>query len=164
MQRRHRAVALGDGVEFEQRSGLGPQDFGGAFDEAFAAHQRHGGDELAGVLVLRVLDDLADRTELDELAQFHHREVVHRLGHQPHVVADEDEARADLALNLAQGLHDLALGDDIERGGRLVGDDEVGFQADADGDADPLLHAARQLVRIELPGRGGQADAFEHRP
>jgi hypothetical protein len=64
-------------------------------------------------------------------------------------VADQDEARADLGLHLAQGLHDMALRDDVERAGGFVGDDEVGAEADADGDADPLFHAPRQFVRVE---------------
>ena len=57
------------------------------------------------------------------------------------------------ACTLSQRLHHLALDDDVERAGRLVGDDHLGPQADGDGDADALLHAAAQLVRDTCPRR-----------
>jgi hypothetical protein len=46
-----------------------------------------------------------------------------------------------------QRLHDLRLHGDVERGGRLVGDDHVRVVGHRDGDDHPLAHAAGQLVR-----------------
>ncbi len=51
----------------------------------------------------------------------------------------------------------LELDGDVERGGRLVGDQHLGLAADGDGADHALLHAAAHLVRIladALLGRG----------
>ena len=68
---------------------------------------------------------------------------------------------AELRLNPAQRVDHLPLDDDVEGAGRLVGDDDLGLQADRDGDADALLHAAAQLVRVHLGHLRRQADPFE---
>ena len=57
-------------------------------------------------------------------------------------------SRAEL-LHLVQ---DLALDRDVERGGRLVGDDQVGLVQQRDRDRDALAHAAGELVRIRAAG------------
>jgi hypothetical protein len=49
---------------------------------------------------------------------------------------------------LRQHLEDLRLDGDVERGRRLVGDEDVGTVCDGHGDHHALAHAARQLVRV----------------
>ena len=56
----------------------------------------------------------------------HHAEPIDELGHQAHVVADQHDRRAEVALHAAKRVHHLALDDDVERAGRLVGDDHLG--------------------------------------
>ena len=51
-------------------------------------------------------------------------------------------------LDLLQELQDLGLHRDVERRGRLVGDQEVGFVGERHGDHDALALAAGELVRI----------------
>ena len=46
------------------------------------------------------------------------------------------------------------LHDDVERGGRLVGDDEFGPADGGERDRHALAHAAGQLVRIGVEHRG----------
>ncbi len=60
--------------------------------------------------------------------------------------------------------HDLRLDGDVERRGRLVGDQDVGFAQQRHGDHHALAHAAGKLVRIggELRRRVGNADPFQH--
>ena len=50
--------------------------------------------------------------------------------------------------DLAQELQHLRLDRHVERGGRLVGDQQLRLERQAHGDHRPLLHAARELVRI----------------
>ena len=57
------------------------------------------------------------------------------------------------ALQLADQLQDLGLHGDVERGGRLVGDQQLGTVGDRDGDHHALALAAGQLVRILLEPR-----------
>ena len=51
-------------------------------------------------------------------------------------------------LQLGDQLQDLRLGGDVERGGRLVGDQQHGIEHQRHGDHDALALAARELVRI----------------
>ena len=55
---------------------------------------------------------------------------------------------AELARQVLHQLQDLRLDGDVERGGRLVGDDQLGIAREPDRDHHPLAHAARELVRI----------------
>ena len=59
---------------------------------------------------------------------------------------------------------DLRLDGDVERGGRLVGDQQIGFVGERHGDHDALALAAGQLMRIaaEPALRVGNADLSEH--
>ena len=61
---------------------------------------------------------------------------------------------------------DLRLDGNVESGGRLVGDDEVGLVDESDGDGDTLAHAAGQLVRVvpEAALGRGNADLGQCRP
>ena len=54
---------------------------------------------------------------------------------------------------------DLRLDGDVERGGRLVGDEHGGPVQERDGDGDALAHAARELVRIGVEPLLGRGDA-----
>ena len=65
---------------------------------------------------------------------------------------------------IAQQLEDLLLQHDVERRGRLVGDQQLRLQRAGDGDDDALALAAGQLVRIagERKFRLGQPDPVEH--
>ena len=65
-------------------------------------------------------------------------------------MADQDDRGADRLLHPPQGLDNLALDDDVEGAGRLVGDDHLRPQADGDGDHHALLHAAAELVRVAI--------------
>ena len=69
---------------------------------------------------------------------------------------------------LAQALqqrNDLRLDRDVERRGRLVGDDQLGLAGERQGDHDPLPHAARELVRVLVePLLGGGNAGFLEQP
>ena len=69
-------------------------------------------------------------------------------------------AHAVLGLQPHQEVEDLLLDGDVERGGRLVGDQQLGIAGDGHGDHDALALAARHLVRkgAEPLRRIGDAD------
>ena len=83
-----------------------------------------------------------------------------RLGDHAEVVGDQDHRRAELALQLDDQLEDLRLDGDVERRGRLVGDQHLGIAGERHGDHGALAHAARELVRVFLGAllRLGDAD------
>ena len=108
-------------------------------------------------------DQIGHRRRLDRPARVHHQRAVGELGHHPEVVGDDQHACAGDVARGPQHVEDLRLDRDVERGRRLVADDQVGIVGDRDGDDDALPLAAGQFVR-ERPGaplRLGDPDQFE---
>ena len=111
--------------------------------------------------MLRIVEDLLGRTLLDHLAGVHHADpVAHRADH-PEVVGDEQDRGVGVR---SQGTHEvehLGLDGGVEAGGRLVEHEQLRVAGERHGDHDPLLHPARELVRIALhdPHRVGDANA-----
>ena len=68
---------------------------------------------------------VVDRPLLDLAAEIHDHDVVGHLGDHAHVVGDQDDGEAALAPAAADQVEDLRLGGDVERGGRLVGDQDA---------------------------------------
>ena len=62
-------------------------------------------------------------------------------------------------------IENLRLQGDVERGGRLVGDQQIGIAGERHRDHDALAHSTGQLVRIvvDTPLRRGDVDAAEQR-
>ena len=83
------------------------------------------------------------------------------MAHHPEVVRDEEVGEVELVLEVLEQVDDLGLDRDVERGDRLVGDDQLRPQRERPGDADPLPLAARELVRVAVVVLGLQADPLE---
>ncbi len=109
---------------------------------------RFGGEQMARVVVLRIGEDLFHRSGLDDLALGHDADTVGEFAHDAEVVGDEEHGHAVLALQLAQEFEDLRLDRDVERGGRLVGDQQFGPIGERHGDHHTLTLAAREFMRI----------------
>ena len=63
-------------------------------------------------------------------------------------MGDEEDRKAEPRLEVENFLQDLSLHDDVERGGRLVHDDQLRIERQRDGEHDALTHAAGKLVRV----------------
>ena len=61
-----------------------------------------GGDEAGRIGVLGVVEDLSDRSRLDDLALIHHADAIGGFGDDAEIVGDEDQAHAGFLLQLAQ--------------------------------------------------------------
>ena len=94
------------------------------------------------------VEHVVDRPRLHRLPGVHHHDPVGHPRHDPQVVGDEDHGGARGLLGLLDGLEDLRLHRDVEGGGRLVGDDDVGVVGDRHGDHRPLAHPTGELVGI----------------
>ena len=68
-----------------------------------------------------------------------------------------------LALELAEQLEDLRLDGHVQRGRRLVGDQQLGLARQRHRDHHALPHAAGHLVRVlvQPPARVGDADVAQ---
>ena len=63
-------------------------------------------------------------------------------------MGDQHDRHAELRLHLAQQVEDLRLDRHVERGRRLVGDQQFGAAGQRHRDHHALAHAARELVRV----------------
>ena len=103
------------------------------------------------------------RTLLDDATALEDREAVRESGRDREVVADQHERHAVRRDEAGEQVEDLRLGRHVERGGRLVRDQQTRRQRDSHGDRDALALAARQFVRIapERHAIGLETDALQ---
>ncbi len=103
----------------------------------------------------RAFQDRLDRTPLDDAAGVHHGHVVTHLRNHAEVVCDQHDRGVGAPAEIAEQVQDLCLSGDIERRGRLVGDQQRGVVDQRHRDHHALAHAAGKLVRVGLhPPRG----------
>ena len=95
----------------------------------------------------------------------HHHHVVGNLRDHAHVVRDEEHGAALLRLQLGDELQNFGLRGHVQRGGRLVADQEARLQDDGHRDHDALALPARKLMRVARMDarRVGQPHALEDR-
>ena len=115
--------------------------------------RRDGMQQALGIGMARAGEQLPDAGLLDDRPGIHHRHVVGHFRDHAHVVGDEQDRHAELSLQPAHQVEDLRLDGDVERGRRLVGDQQCRIADQRQGDHRPLAHAAGQLVRIVVDAR-----------
>ena len=116
---------------------------------------------MLGVGVTRPLEHLLDRPGLDDPAPGHHAHPVRDLAHDGQIVGDQQQRHPEALLEVLQQLQDLRLDGDVERGGRLVGDQQVGLVRERHRDHHPLALAAGELMRIGAEALLGLAQAHQ---
>ncbi|EAQ14544.1 hypothetical protein RB2654_17781 [Rhodobacterales bacterium HTCC2654] len=87
------------------------------------------------------------RVRFDDLALFHHRDLIGHARDHGKVVGDEEQRHAALIHQFVQQVEDLRLRGDVERGRRFVGDEKLGRKRDGHCDGDALALTAGQFVR-----------------
>src|ERR1700730_3884675 len=116
---------------------------------------------ILGPAVLGIGEDGLGRGELDEVAEIHEGGIVRAARSLLHVVGDDDDAV--IRLQLADEFFDLLRRARIERGGRLVEQQDLWFDRNRAGDAQPLLLTAREAqaalleLVLDLAPQGGAA-------
>ena len=101
------------------------------------------------------------RAVLDRLARVHDEDLVGHVGDDAEVVRDHDDRRAGALLQLLHQFEDLRLDRHVERGRRLVGDQDVGVARERHRDHRALAHAAGELVRVVPTRCLGMRDAHQ---
>ena len=96
---------------------------------------------------------------LDEEAGVHDGDAVADRGGELEVVRDEEQAQTPLAALLVEDRHDLRLRRHVERGRRLVGEQQARLDGEGGGDHDPLQQTAGELVRVLVQAALGVVDA-----
>ena len=92
--------------------------------------------------------DVGHGTALDDASPLHDRDAVRDIGDDAHVVGDEQDAETALVGEVADKLEDLRLDGHVERGRRLVGNQQLRVAGQGRRDDDALALAAGELVRI----------------
>ena len=111
-------------------------------------------DEPARVRVTRTREEALHRSGLDHPARVHHEHALRKHRDSREVVTDVDRADVVLATEFAHRFENVRLSGDIETGRRLVEDDHLWSEQERHGDADALLLAAGELMRISAEKRG----------
>ena len=105
-------------------------------------------DEFAHEVVRRVFEDVERRAELNDSAPVHDRDHGGEAQRLLDVVGHEHDGFPGRPVDARElGLQRVA-GDRVDRGERLVHQQQFGVGGERAGDADPLLLAARKLVRV----------------
>ena len=120
---------------------------------------RHGLQQAERVRVPRRAEHRIGGALLDDAAGIHHVDAVGVARDDAEIVGDDHQGDPEALAEVFHQLQDLGLDGDVERGGRLVGDDQRGIAGQRDGDHHPLTHAARQFVRVLVEAAGGIGDA-----
>jgi hypothetical protein len=95
----------------------------------------------------RPLEQLVGRRHLDDLAQIHDGDAVADVANDVEIVGDENERKPEFLAQLLEQIDDLRLDRGVERGDRLIGDDELRPHGERPGDAYALTLPAAQRVR-----------------
>ena len=110
------------------------------------ANGRNRLNEPLRVRMHRTVEDIRRAADLHEITGEHDAHTVRNLRLQRHVVADHDHGRSEILAHLGQNLQNRALGDDVQRAGGLVCNNQLGRQQRGHGNADALLHPARKFI------------------
>ena len=111
----------------------------------------HGTEQSPGVVLPGAGENVGGASFLDDVTLVHHENPVGHLGDHGEVMADVDRGGAEFPDNVLDGLEHLDLGGDIECRRRFVEHEQFRPARKCHGHHDPLLLAARCLVRI-APG------------
>lgn len=118
-----------------------------------------------GVGVPRSVGELLGVTDLHGLPGVHHCDAVVDAAQHRQVVGDEHDAGHDLLVqHVQQHVAERLLRGHIQRRRGLVGNQEPRVEQSRDGRHRPLLHAARQLVRIRVEHACRQIEALQPVP
>ena len=112
----------------------------------------------------RLKEEIEHLRLLDLPPGIHDDDARRHLRDDAEIMGDEDDGGAASRLHRAHQIEDLRLNGDVERGGRFVGDQELGIAGERHGDHHALAHAARELVWI-LPRAAfgfGNVDEAQH--
>ncbi len=99
--------------------------------------------------MLWILENLAPRTNFNDLPKIHHRHTMGYPLNNRHVVTDEYVGKSTFFLQFHHQINDLCLNGDIKRGNRLVGNENIGISRESTRYTDTLT-LPRKLMRITM--------------
>src|SRR5579862_812948 len=116
----------------------------------FRVREGAGRQQCLRIRVLRIGVDVFTVSKFDDVAKIHHRDARAYVLDRREVVRDEEIGQVEFALQIGQQIEYLRLNGHIERGDRLIGNDELGIQRQRPRDTDTLPLAAAKLMRVAI--------------
>ena len=123
-----------------------------------AAERRQAVEEPDGIRMARPVEDLARPPRLHDAPAYMTATRSQSLATMPRSWVTKIIARSGLALDVLQEAQVLRLDRHVERGRRLVGDEQARLARDGDGAGHALADAAAHLVRVGVHAPLGIAD------
>src|SRR5208282_3403573 len=114
----------------------------------YSAGARNRRQQPARVRIERVAEQLGRVRLLHYARGVENRHIVGILGDHAEIVRYQDDRETEPLLEIADQVENLRLDRNVERGGRLVGDQQVGVARERHRDHHPLAHPAGQLMRV----------------
>ncbi len=111
------------------------------------------------VRMARPIHDPAHRADLDDPPGIHDGDAMRGLGDDAHIVRHQHDRSAVVTSEPLQQCDYLCLDRRVERGCRLVGDNEARVGGERERDDDPLTHPAGKLVRVMVDALVGPRNA-----
>ena len=111
---------------------------------------RHCREQRLGIGMQRVGVQRIAVGQLHDLSQVHHRHTIADMAHHAQVVGDEDISQAQFFLQVFQQVDHLGLNGDIQRGNRLITNDQIRVQGQRARQPDALPLPAGKLVWIAV--------------
>ncbi len=115
---------------------------------AAGVQRGHGGEQIFCVGLLRVEEDLVARAGFEQRAVAEDGDAVGDAGDDGEVMRDEEHGEAKALAEIGEQVEDLRLHGDVERGGGLVGDQQLRPVDDGHRNDDALPLATGKLVRV----------------
>ena len=100
----------------------------------------NGREETFGVRVPRMREQLVDGCFFYDLTRVHHHDARAQVGDHPEVVGDEDHRHAQPGLERPQEVENLGLHRHVERGRRLVRDEQPRLAGEREREQCALAH------------------------
>ena len=116
----------------------------------FSGNHRDRGEQKAGVVMLRCLEDLRRGASLDNLAKIQNADLLGKIAHQGQVMRDEQEGQVQGAAKVGQQVHHTSLHRDVQGRGRLVQHQQSWGHGQGACNGHPLFLAAGQFMGIPL--------------
>jgi hypothetical protein len=99
------------------------------------------------IRMLRRVEQGLHRAALDDAPRVHHDHVIGHFGHHTQVMRDQHDGGCGFLLQAAHQFQDLRLYGHVERGRRLVGNQQPRLAGQSHRDHHALAHAPAELVR-----------------
>ena len=117
----------------------------------------YGGKQCLGVRHERLAIEIFSGRELDDFPEIHHCDAIRDVLYDRQIVRNEHVGEVVLALEILEKVDHLRLNRDIERGYRLVADDELWLDRERSRDPDTLTLSTREFVWVAVGVLGSQS-------